>query len=277
MQLASPYRRHGSPPMSHRLRIAALASLLLTALGCGASASVQNAGRAQKEYELAVGLVGERNVAGAFEHLFTAVELDPKNAEAHLLLGNLYMFRGDFPEAERYMRAALKIAQNDERYGEPMVAEVQNALGVVLVHEERYDEAIEMLRASATSLLNRHPHLSWGNLGWAYYETGDYEQALIALSQSVRQEPGFCLGFYRLGKTHWKLRNLEEAEAALTRALETDDPACRGLQDGWRLRGEARAQLGLREDAISDFERCVEIAAENEVGRTCQGFLEATH
>lgn len=263
--------------MSHRFRNAVLATYVVFALGCGTTATVEQAGRSQKEYELAVGLVGERNVAGAFEHLFTALDLNPKNAEAQLLLGNLYMFRGDFGKAEEHMRLALKISEKDEKYGPPMVAEVQNALGVVLVHQGRTGPAIEMLRASAENLLNRHPHLSWGNLGWAYYEAGDYDDALRALSQSVRQEPKFCLGYYRLGQTHLALRDYESAESALTNALETDDPACHSLQDAWRLRGEARAQIGMREDAIADFERCVELGAQNDVGRACQGYLQATH
>ncbi len=233
--------------------------------------------RAQKEYELSVGLMGEQNIAAAFEHLFKSIELDPKNPESRLLLGNLYLLREEFPKAETELRKARELAEDNPSYGDPFVAEVDNSLGVVLVHEKRYDDAIKTLRESATNIVNRNPHLAWGNLGWAYYEKGQYQQAIEALTQAVRHQSRFCLGFYRLGQSYVALRQYEQAEDALTRCLEVPDEGCKNLQDAWHLRGEARAQLGMRQDAIADFERCVELSAESDAGRTCQGYLEATH
>jgi tetratricopeptide (TPR) repeat protein len=247
------------------------------ASACGGPASADAVLRGQKEYELAVGMMSEQNIAAAFEHLFKAIELDPKNPEAHLLLGNLYMLRGDFDKAEGELREAKELGAENDAYGPPFVSEVQNSLGVVLVHLKRYDEAIVELRDAAGNILNRNPHLAWGNLGWAYHERGEYNRAVEALTQAVRQQTRFCLGFYRLGKTYTALRDFERADDALTRCLEVTDPACKSLQDAWRLRGEARAQLGLRQDAIADFERCVELESQSEAGHACQGYLEATH
>ena len=259
-------------------------SLLLLALmpallsgACGGPASAEKALRAQKEYELAVGLMGEQNIAAAFEHLFKSIELDPKNPESHLLLGNLYLLREDFPKAEVELRKAKDLAVDNEEYGPPFVAEVENSLGVVLVHQKKYDEAITTLRESATNIVNRNPHLAWGNLGWAYYEKGQYKEALDALTQSVRHQSRFCLGYYPLGQTSSALRDFQRADDALTSCLEVSDDGCKNLQSAWHLRGEARAQLGQRQDAIADFERCVELSSGSEAGRACQGYLEATH
>ena len=233
--------------------------------------------RGQKEYELAVGLLGEKNVPAAFEHLFKAIELDSRNPEPHQLLGNLYLLRGDLEKAERELREARKLAEKDPSYGVPFIAEVDNSIGVVLVHQRRYDEAVDVLREAATNILNRSPHLAWGNLGWAYYELERYPEAVEALAQSVRFQERFCLGYFRLGQTYLALRDYERAEDALTRCLEVPDEGCQNLQDAWHLRGEARARLGLRGDAITDFERCVELSAGSRSGRACQGYLEATH
>lgn len=233
--------------------------------------------RAQKEYELSVGLLGEQNIPAAFEHLFKARELDPHNPEPHQLLGNLYMLRGDFTQAEVELRRAKELAAENPAYGEPFVAEVENSLGVVLVHQKRYDEAIALLRETASNLLNRTPHLAWGNLGWAYYEKGQYTEAVSALSQSVRHQSRFCLGYYRLGQAYLALRDFERAEEALTRGLEVTDPACQGLQDAWHLRGQARARLGRHDDAVGDFERCVELGTGTPAGSACKSYLESTH
>jgi type IV pilus assembly protein PilF len=249
----------------------------LVATGCGGPASAENAMRAQKEYELSVGLLGEQNIPAAFEHLFKARDLDPRNPEPHQLLGNLYMLRGDFVKAEDELRSAKALAEKNASYGAPFVAEVENSLGVVLVHQKRYDEAIAILRETASSLLNRTPHLAWGNLGWAYYEKGQYTDAVAALTQSIRHQNRFCLGYYRLGQSYLALREFERADEALTHCLEVPDEACQNLQDAWHLRGQARARLGQRDDAIRDFERCVELSAATAAGRACQSYLEATH
>lgn len=257
--------------------VGSLLAFSLLAPACGGPASAENALRAQKEYELSVGLLGEQNVPAAFEHLFKAVELDPRNPEPHQLLGNLYMLRGDLTKAEAELLESKALAEKNPAYGAPFVAEVENSLGVVLVHQKRYDEAIVLLRQTAASILSRTPYLAWGNLGWAYSEKGQYAQAIEALLQSVRQQPLFCLGYYRLGKAYLAVRDFEHAEDALTHGLEVPDEGCKSLQDAWHLRGEARAKLGRRQDAIADFERCVELSGESVAGRACQGYLEATH
>jgi type IV pilus assembly protein PilF len=256
---------------------AAVLALSLSGTGCGGPASTEKALRAQKEYELSVGLIGEQNVPAAFEHLFKAVELDPKNPEPHQLLGNLYMLRGDLDKAEAELRLAKDLGSKNPSYGPPFVTEVENSLGVVLVHQRRLDEAIALLRETASNILNRTPYLAWGNLGWAYTEKQQYKEAVEALLQAVRMQPRFCLGYYRLGKAYLALRDFEHAEVALTHGLEVPDEGCKSLQDAWHLRGETRAQLGRRPEAIADFERCVELSGDSVAGRACQGYLEATH
>ncbi|HVZ34621.1 MAG TPA: tetratricopeptide repeat protein [Polyangiaceae bacterium] len=263
--------------LQYALTRALLACSLNVLAGCIGPTSAENATRAQKEYELAVGLLGEQNIPAAFEHLFKARDLDPHNPEPYQLLGNLYLLRGDLANAEASLRKAKALAEKNPSYGPPFVAEVENSLGVVLVHQKRYDEAIALLRETASNLLNRTPYLAWGNLGWAYYEKGQYTDAVAALTQSVRQQARFCLGYYRLGQAYLALRELERAEEALTHCLEVPDEGCQTLQDAWHLRGQARARLGQREDAIRDFERCVELSAGTPTGRACQSYLEATH
>jgi tetratricopeptide (TPR) repeat protein len=268
--------------------IALVASACAATVACGGP-SEEAVRRSQAEYDLAVGLMHEQNFAGAFQHLHESLRLDPDNAEAHLLLGNLYLFRQDFERSEHHLRQALRANAALGTAGRPALnAEANNSLGVLYIHARRYDDAISVLREATGDLMNRTPHLAWGNLGWAYYEKGDYAEALQALRQAVQLQPRFCGAWYRMGQVHFAIgagagegeeartASFQRAEDALTRALEVDDEACRALQDAWRLRGETRARLGRREDAVADFERCVEIGGETESGRACSGFLEAS-
>jgi tetratricopeptide (TPR) repeat protein len=125
-------------------------------------------------------------------------------------------------------------------------------------------------------IFNRDAYMAWGNLGWAYFYLGRYEKAADALVRSVKLHPRFCVGYFRLGQTYLKMRQFEKAEQTLTSAISVDE-RCAAFQDAFHLRGEARMNLGTREDARADFERCVEIEANNDSGKSCSRYLEATY
>lgn len=258
----------------------ALASLTLVA-SCAGGPSEEDIHRSDAEYQLAVGLMGEENFAGAFQHLDESIRLDPDNAQAHLLLGNLHLFRGDYDASERELLAAIDANVRLARSGFPsLTPDAKNSLGVVYIHTARLDDAVRVLTESSQDLMNTTPHLALGNLGWANLERGDLPAALEALSQAVRREPQFCAGWYRLGQVYVAAAaadasSFERADEALTRALEVDAEVCSAFQDAWLLRGQVRTHLGRTEDATDDFERCVELDAESEAGRACATALDA--
>ena len=233
--------------------------------------------RSQREFDLAVGLYGESDVPGTFEHLLEAIELDPENAEAHLLLGNLFMIhRSDFQRAEQHMREAIRVnASAEGRVGLP--SEANNALGVLFNNAERYEEAVVVLEEASSDLMNRHQPLTWANLAWAYRELGRNDEALQIARQAVQRDPNHCIALYRLAEVHLALDQPEPAMQRLTHLLELEDPTCQSMQAAWRLRGEVRARLGDRPGAIGDLERCVELSADNDDGEACQRMLQNEH
>lgn len=235
-----------------------------------------------KQFELAVGLQAEGNLPGAYHALYQAIELDPNNAHAHLLLGNLFLTHRDTDanlhdaEAEKSLREVLRIQASEARVEENLGADARTSLGVLYVNQRRLDEAVTILNEAVADLFNRQAYLAWGNLGWAYSEKGQHQQAVQALTRSVQLNQRFCVGYFRLGQAFVGLRQLDQAEQALTRALEADE-RCKQFQDAWFLRGETRANLGHRTDAIADFERCLELGPTTTAGQACQRYLEATH
>lgn len=279
------------PPSRRPLRLAhhvcsaclAFGALTMTvgSLGCANGPDEQAIHQSQAQFDLAVGLIEEHNLAGAFQHLDEAIHLDPDNAEAHLLLGNLYLFREDYPQAEAHLRESLAANTRLGTAGRPaLVGEAQNSLGVVYIQSERLPQAVEALRAATSDLMYRTPHLAWGNLGWAYYEQHDYPEALQALQQAVSLQPQFCNGWFRIGQVDFAMGEagtdaeaFAHADDALTHALENTAEECQALQDAWLLRGQVRARLGRHDDAVSDFERCVELNQETTAGHQCQSLL----
>jgi len=236
-----------------------------------------------RQYDLAVGLRGEGNVPGALQTLYKALEIDPNNAQAHLLLANMFLLdREDNlvlydQKAEEHFREVLRIQDSDAKKPEQrLLSEAYNGLGVLRIHQGRYQDAVTELMKAVEDIFNRDAYMAWGNIGWAYYYLGQYEKAADALVRSVKLLPRFCVGYFRLGSTYLKMKQFDKAEQSLSSAVSVDE-RCAGFQEAFYLRGEARMNLGSREDARADFERCVEIEASNETGKSCRRYLEATY
>ena len=255
----------------------ALAILLMVSTACpGRGPSSEDILRSRRELELAAALQQENNIPGAIGHLRTALELDSENAEAHLLLALIqFMHRNNPVLAEEHARQGVALLVAQERYGSTL-AEARNVLGTILIARGKYDEAVEVLELSAMDDMNTSPHLAWGNLGLAYLEAGRPRDAVEPLETAVQMQPRFCVGYHRLGRAFYELDDLPRAEAALVQALEADESCADNpmLQNAWRLRGEVRARLGHRDEALSDLERCVALNPRSDDGAACQRLLD---
>lgn len=212
------------------------------------------------------------NPRKALDHALQSAALDESNADAQHLVALIYL---DFcrvgtedcrmDEAERYCRRAVR-ARDDFR-------EAQNTLGVVLVHQKKYKEAIQVLLRLSQDLLYETPENAWGNLGWAYLENGDLELAIDALRRSTAVQPAFCVGSYRLGLAYEKKNDAHAAANAFSRALEVDFESCQSLQVAYAGRARAYMKLGKPSDARSDAERCVRLDQTSKAGRECKALL----
>ena len=229
--------------------------------------------QAVAEYDLARDLFLTRgNARAALKHALKAAELDDENADANHLVSLIYLFfcatsevECRLEEAERFARLALE-ANEDLR-------EAKNTLGVVLIHQKRYDAAVEVLKPLAEDILYPTPETAWGNLGWAYLLKGDTNGAIEALSRALALQPEFCVGGYRLALAYEKKEDYEAALEAVTRALDTDRPECRALQDAYKVRARLRMRLKDRDGAKDDLERCRDLDDETDSGRECAAAL----
>jgi type IV pilus assembly protein PilF len=226
------------------------------------------------EYDVARDLWLRRNSPReALDHALKAVDLNEDNADAAHLVALIYM---DFcsrntdecrlQEAEKHARLALK-AKRDYR-------EATNTLGVILIHEKRYAEAIQVLKPLTEDILYQTPENAWGNLGWAQLESGATDAAVDSLRRSVAAQPLFCVGLYRLGLAYEQRHEDTAASETLTRALETQAPGCNTLQDAFAARARIETKLGNREAAQTDLQRCVELSGKTNAGKECSSMLQ---
>ena len=245
--------------------------------GCAASSGegVKDPDRmSDSEYDVARDLWLRRNSPReALDHALKAVELSQDNADAAHLVALIYM---DFcsrnsdecrlQEAEKHARLALK-AKSDYR-------EATNTLGVILIHERRYAEAIKVLKPLTEDILYQTPENAWGNLGWAQLESGATDAAVESLRRSIAAQPLFCVGLYRLGLAYERRHEDTAAAESLTRALETQAPGCNSLQDAYSARARVELRVGNQDAARSDLEHCAELSRKTNAGKECSSMLQ---
>ncbi len=227
------------------------------------------------EFNLGLDAVNHSDFRVALAHALRAVQLDDQNARATYLASVVYLgfcngLRGfadpdcRLADAERFARRSIKLA--------PQYADAKNLLGEILINQQRYPEAIVVLRPLTTDPSYTSIHLAWGNLGWAQVLQGDVDGGITSLRNSIT-EPRFCLGFYRLAMAYEKKGDLSQADLHLSSAVDGD--ACKNFQDAFEERANVRMKLGHAELARADFERCKGLTADSLAGKRCAQSLEA--
>jgi type IV pilus assembly protein PilF len=258
----------------------------LAALGCTLVLGVECAGcedrgpvapnisperRSESEYDVARDYFFKAQPRQALDHIHNAVRFNPENSKAlyfasaiqlFFCSGKLELLDPDcrLADAEDYVRRALK--------SDPNFREAKNTLGQVLILEKRYGEAIDVLAPLTKDPSFESSYLAWGNLGWAQTLSGQIDQGIESLKNSIT-EPRFCVGHYRLGVAYQMKGDLASAEQAFTSAVSVDAPECTGLQDAWAARAAVRARLGKTADARADFEKCRDLSPETAAGKGC--------
>jgi len=237
------------------------------ACACGSEISDADRKRSDRYYHAAhISWLEERDNLAAIRHLTRSIEANPDNDNAHYLLGTIRLGRSEFDQAEPHLRKAVALRGTDRPASR---AEALNSLGVLLILTERADEAIGVLKEAAEEVLNREPWLAMGNLGWAYIDCGDYDEAIDVLRRALFDQPRFCVGMFRLGQAYYHKGEYESAEAQLRSAVTIEEAGCEQMQEAHHLLGMTYLRLGREEEAIDSFERCHEIDPTSELGVGC--------
>ncbi len=146
------------------------------------------------------------NLERGFRYARRAYELAPDLPFCSLAMGNLYMWAGDFAEAERWSRRAIRLGPGDP----------ENYVGLanVLYFASRSEEAIELMHTANRYNPIRPPMYEF-NLARALAMTGHFEQALPVALSCMRRAAGFwpCIVVLVVALSH--LGRITEAAAAL--------------------------------------------------------------
>jgi TolB-like protein/class 3 adenylate cyclase/Tfp pilus assembly protein PilF len=121
----------------------------------------------------------EKSLRLALENASTAVRLDPKDYEAHWVLGWAYLYNRQFENALAHYSRARKLNPND--------AELLAEMGTLLIYIGQPKQAIDQVNEAIQ--LNPN-HLDWYvyYLGWAYEEAGMPAEAIKVFEQAIDNE-----------------------------------------------------------------------------------------
>jgi type IV pilus assembly protein PilF len=148
----------------------------------------------------------------AFVSFQKAVQINPRNRDAHYALGHLYAVQAKYPEAEEEFRKTLDV--------DPDYAEAHNYLGQMLQQQNRWPDAIQSYRHALNSPFYATPDLALFNLGVALAHEGDNEGASRALEDALRIDPPTvppAAVHLELGRVYQKMGYATKARDSLSR------------------------------------------------------------
>ena len=142
--------------------------------------------------------------------------------------GMLLMEKGDYAEAAGYFNEMLSVArQHQDAFMESMAL---LDMGFAALQQEHFDEAIDWSNAAIAQANRIDAQLveetARGNLGWAWYKTGDPERALTlfldadARAKSLGDVAGEILWLTAMGYVYLDEKRFEVAASSYQQALD---------------------------------------------------------
>jgi tetratricopeptide (TPR) repeat protein len=141
----------------------------------------------------------------AEEYAKKAVELDPKLPRAHMLLGELYLYKSRIPEAVEQFQKELELNPGD--------AMVYYKLADAYSRLQKYEEAEKLLQRSIwLDATSTGPYILMGKV---LEKKGETALAVRALQRALTMDPNNPIPHHLLGQAYRELGKNEEADREL--------------------------------------------------------------
>lgn len=157
----------------------------------------------------------KRNTDTAVELFNQALAIDPEYAGAYAGLGQAYVFRSVFTEAAWGDSARVVSRRAIEL--DPNLADGHYALGFAMFQSGDYEGAVEEARRAID--LNPNYALATQGLAYSLYELGRLDEALVAAKRAVALEPTNGDHYELVGLIYMDLIDYVEAESWFRRGL----------------------------------------------------------
>lgn len=183
--------------------------------GCASmGVSPQDRKRANAARNLAEVYLGEGNTALAMRELVKAQKLNPDDHIVYNDFGLVYMQKENYELAVQNFEKALALKAD--------YAVAKNNLGSVYLRLKQWDKAIPILKEVTGDILYATPHYPLANLGWAYYNKGDYKTAETYLDKALALQEDFPIAQLHLGRVYLATGRLHQAREMFETVAESN-------------------------------------------------------
>jgi tetratricopeptide (TPR) repeat protein len=220
---------------------------LFLALGLSACAapnalSPRDKKKADAARDLGEAYLREKRYTAALAELYRAKKINPGDPILHHNIGLVFMAMGKSEPAVDHFKEAVRL--------NPEYSLAKNSLGSAYLVLEEWDQAIAVLEEVTADLLYATPHYPLTNLGWAYYNKGDFEKSRQYLEEALEVQPDFFLARLNLGRVYRATGQLQKALRMFEKAAEINPQSPQvllALGKTYRLLGDyGNARLALK-------------------------------
>jgi len=186
-----------------------LFSILLT--GCAGNRVVARKEKARAMEEMGISLVSQGKLRAGLEQLLKAAEMEPENPDLHHGIALVYRDLGEYQLSLEHFNKALALR--------PRFSEAQNNLGTLYLLMKKWDLAIECFQKAVENILYQTPEFAYNNMGFAYYNKGEYEKAINYYHMALKSSPAYAGCHANLGLAYEAIKRWEEAIEAYSKAI----------------------------------------------------------
>jgi type IV pilus biogenesis/stability protein PilW len=204
--------------------------------------SPQDKKKANASRDLGEAYFREKRYTAALGEFYKAEKINPDDPYLHNDFGLVYMAKEKYELAVTHFKKAIEL--------EPGYSLAKNNLGSTYLILKEWDKAIAVLEPVTSDMLYATPHYPLSNLGWAYYNKGDYDKARKYLEEALELKPDFAIAKLNLGRTFLATGRLHQARTLLEE-IASENPknpvVLLELGKTYRLLGDYNnARLALR-------------------------------
>ncbi|MDD5171129.1 MAG: tetratricopeptide repeat protein [Syntrophales bacterium] len=201
----------------------------------------------------------------ALKELLEAEKYTPDDARIHFYLGMIYHGKGYSNQAIDEFNRAIEL--------KPDYSEAHNFLGILYTNAGQWDKAIAAYNKALANIMYDTPAAALYNMGWAYYQKGDYPMAMSKYYEALSREPNTVLMPMiekNMGLASLKLDQVDEAIQHLKKAVAVVPNYIEAQY--WLAEGYVKKKNW--EEAKTQFQILTKAAPDSEFGIKAQKRLE---
>ncbi len=227
-----------------------LTILILTISLTTVASDQESTKESYKHYEKALQSMTQGDLTASFIHTKNALQLDPENLSAKLLLGEIFFNDGDLYSAEQTFREAIEEG-----------ADINLALplyGASLILQRKADEVLTLKKYKGQ--FSKAAMFEWHLLrGQAYLQKGNIESAKHAMDMATHVEPSNTRALNTLASYYVDANELQLAQDLVNRSLVIS----RDNEKTWLLKGDIATREGDIVSALEFYRHGYELAPQD--------------